>query len=219
MSSRTPRVPWSDVEIEFLVRLYPHVRTEALVQVFERPLTSIYHKAGQLGLRKSEAFLASPAACRLRRGDEVGKASRFKPGQTPWNKGSHYVAGGRSAETRFRPGQKPHTWRPIGHTRVTKDGYLQRKVADTGCTRRDYVGIHHLVWRMHGRSVPHGHALVFVDGDKTHIDINNLELIPRAELMRRNTVHNLPPELKEVVDLKRRLSWQLTNLEKRAHGE
>ena len=121
--------------------------------------------------------------------------------------------------TRFKKGNRPHTWHPIGHTRVTKDGYLQRKTADTGVTRRDYVHIHHLVWRMHGGTVPPGHALVFRDGDRLNLDINNLELITRAEFMRRNTVHRLPPDLKQVADLKRQLSRKLTYIERSSHEQ
>lgn len=93
-----------------------------------------------------------------------------------------------------KPGEMPHNWRAVGADRVSKEGYLQRKIADTGVSRRDYVPVHHLIWRMHGRDIPPGYALCFVDGDKSNVDINNLELVSRAELMRRNSVHQLPKE-------------------------
>lgn len=218
MTERKPRTTWLDIEEKFLAHAYPTVRTESIAEVLQRPLSSIYRKASQLGLRKTSAYLEAING-RFREGSGSGKDCRFKPGQTPWNKGTRFVAGGRSTQTQFRAGQKPHTWRPVGHNRITKEGYLQRKVSDTCCTRRDYVGIHHLVWRMHGRHVPDGYALVFADGDKRNFDINNLELVHRADLMRRNSVHNLPPDLKEVVDLKRIISRRINTLEKKAHGK
>ena len=43
---------------------------------------------------------------------------------------------------------------------------LERKLTDTGVTRRDFVCIHHIIWREAGREIPPGHALVFKDGNK-----------------------------------------------------
>ncbi|EMM6737362.1 HNH endonuclease, partial [Pseudomonas aeruginosa] len=42
--------------------------------------------------------------------------------------------------TRFKKGQKPHTWLPVGSTRISADGYLQRKISDTGYPPRDWKG-------------------------------------------------------------------------------
>lgn len=207
---------WQDWEIEVVRAVYPYVSTAKLADAMGCTRDQIYRLADRLALKKTAAYLASPDACRMRRGDKLGAAFRFKPGHATWNKGTRYVAGGRSAETRFKPGTRPHTWRPIGSERVSKEGYLQRKIADTGCTRRDYVGVHHLVWRLHGLEVPAGHALVFRDGDKRNFDINNLELISRRELMSRNTVHRLPKELALVVQLKGAVQRQINKRERRA---
>lgn len=193
--------PWSAADDDALRRLYTELSASAVARHLGRTRSAVRNRITALGLRKDT------------------NGGRFLPGQQPWNKGIRYTAGGKSAQTRFKKGNRPHTWHPIGHTRVTKDGYLQRKTADTGCTRRDYAHIHHLVWRMHGGAVPAGHALVFRDGDRLNLDINNLELITRAELMRRNTVHRLPPDLKQVVDLKRQLSRKLTYLERSSHEQ
>jgi hypothetical protein len=73
-----------------------------LAKTFGLALQQVYHKAASLGLKKSEAYLDSEFANRLRRGDQVGASTRFRKGGTSWNKGRSYTAGGRSAETRFR---------------------------------------------------------------------------------------------------------------------
>ena len=74
---------------------------------------------------------------------------------------------------------------PIGSERVTKDGYLQRKVTDTGYTPKDWVAVSHIEWEKHsGRKVPKGHAVIFRDSNNRNFAPANLELISRADLMR-----------------------------------
>ncbi|WP_218117922.1 HNH endonuclease signature motif containing protein [Nitrosospira sp. Nl5] len=155
--------------------------------------------ATMLGIRKSDAYLASPAACRLRRGDNVGSASRFKKGQSAWNKGIHFDSGGRSAETRFRPGTVPPNHKPAGTTRISKDGYLEIKIAEG---MYQWRLLHREIWKeAHGEYPARGTALIFKDGNKQNCNIANLEVLTRKELMLRNSVHNLPEEIKEVIRL------------------
>lgn len=135
--------------------------------------------------------------------------SRFKQGGVPWNKGMTYRPGGRAAETQFKPGNRPQTWVPIGTERLDKDGMLWRKVADTRSKKRDWICVHVALWEsVHGPR-PKGRAIVFRDGNKAHIAIENLECIDRAELMRRNTVHRLPKELARAVQLLGALNRQI----------
>ncbi len=64
----------------------------------------------------------------------MGKDTRFKPGNLPHNCGKPFHAGGRSVETQYQPGNRSGAaialYRQIGAERVTRDGYLQRKVTD-----------------------------------------------------------------------------------------
>lgn len=213
------RRAWTDIEVSVLRQHYPDTPSATLAQALERPVCEIYRKANALGLRKTAAYMASEAACRLRRGDNIGIGTQFRKGQDAWNKGLHYTPGGRCAETQFRPGQKPHTWHPIGHERLTKEGYLQRKMTDTGVTRRDYVAVHHLVWIAAHGPIPPGHAVAFKDGDKTRIELDNLELISRADLMRRNTRHNLPKPVADVIALRAALNRKINQLRRNAHEQ
>jgi hypothetical protein len=157
-----------------------------------------------LGLKKSAEWLASAEACKLRRNPEVGASRRFKKGETPWNKGLRHPPGwapGRIRDGQFKKGNRPQTWVPVGSRRYSKDGYLQRKVSETGYPPQDWVAEHVLLWRKKHGCVPPGHKIVFKDGDKKHIVLKNLEMISNAEMMRRNSVHNLPPELQKVIQL------------------
>lgn len=184
--------PWTGEEDHKLRQLYARCSNAAIANHLDRSESAIQNRARLLGLRKDADFAAMQSS-----------KHQFKKGQTPANKGKRHPPRGRAAETQFKPGNKPQTWVPIGSNRVSKEGYLQRKVSDTGCTRHDFVPVHRLVWRMHGRELPPGHALVFIDGNHLNVDINNLELISRAELMRRNSRHTrYPQEINELIHLR-----------------
>jgi len=207
---------WTKQELATLRAMYADTKTENLAALMGCTERAIYKAAGKLGLKKSAAYLASPDACRLRRGQHVGTATQFKPGQEPWNKGMHHTTGGRSSETRFKPGNKPHTWRPLGHERLTKEGYLQRKMADTGCTRKDYVPVHHLAWKEAGREIPPGYALTFRDGNKRNFALENLDLVTRADLLLRNSYHNYPKDVVQAIQLRGALNRKINRLTKEA---
>lgn len=197
LSANRQQRPWLPREDAQLSALYATHSARAVALMLNRTKSSIKNRACVLNLQKGH-----------------NNPGRFLPGSTPWNKGTHYVSGGNSVLTQFKKGQHPHSWRPIGHTRTRSDEYMERKTADTGNTRHDYVLIHHLVWRMHGHSIPRGQVLVFRDGDRRNFDINNLQLIKRQELMQRNSVHNLPAEVKELVSIKARIVRKINQMEK-----
>jgi hypothetical protein len=121
-----PKKFWTPAEIARLRELYPDAKTENLVAVFGRPVRSIYFAANKNGIRKSAAYLASPEACRLRRGDQVGAVSRFPAGHVPFNKGLRrpgWADGGDAVQAGraqghccgevVRAGHDPRRWRGL----------------------------------------------------------------------------------------------------------
>jgi hypothetical protein len=134
----------------------------------------------------------------LRHGIKTGRTGRFV-------KGGPYIDGSgskRGSPTSFKPGHLPHNHNPIGHVRISKDGYQQVKLTDTRNHRRDYHFIHRLVWQHYHGDIPPGHIIVFRDGDKWNFNIDNLELISRAVHAVRCKMgyYNYPPELKPQLD-------------------
>lgn len=211
MSARTQqtRRTWTTTDDALLRERYPHEPTAALARALHRTNTSVYQRAHHLGVRKRAAYLASPAAWRFRRGAPVGVEHRFQPGQVPHNQGLRHPPGwapGRMADTQFKPGQlsgrAEALLAPVGTEVIDPGGYRKRKVradAMPGQSRQNWAFVHVLVWEAAHGPVPAGHAVVFRNGNKADIRIGNLELITRAELMRRNTVHRFPPELKSAI--------------------
>lgn len=210
---------WTDDEVAELRRLFPDHTAREISERTGRGVRSIELKARQLGLRKTSEWIAERARAAMADPSHPARRTQWQTGHEPYNKGKPHPARGRTLETMFQPGNRPHTWMPIGSNRTSKEGYLQRKTADTGCTRRDYAPIHHLVWRMHGRTVPAGYALCFIDGDKRNFDINNLELVHRSELMRRNSVHRLPKEAALAYQLVGCIRRQINRRTRQQHQE
>lgn len=166
---------WEPFEDEVLRQVYPDWPARLIAELFGLTITTIYKRAATLGLRKSDRFMSETTRARMASPTHGGHATKFKKGHASWNKGMKGLdIGGK--ETRFKRGERHGAavglWQPIGAEREV-DGYLQRKVTDTGYAPRDYRPVHHLVWQAAGREIPVGHALVFRDGNRRNIDLDD----------------------------------------------
>lgn len=196
--------------MDLLREHYPDEDTVELAKTLGRPPDRVIKKACLMGIGKSAAYLKA----RYEKMRAAGLPKQFMPGAIPWNKGIVYHAEGRSVEHQFQPGHRPKNWLPIGSERMTK-GYLERKVTDTGDTSHDFRLVHHLVWEEAGRgSVPVTHALVFRDGNRRNMDPENLELVSREDLMRRNSCHNYGPEIARLCQLVGAINRKINNVTK-----
>lgn len=181
---------WSSQELEYLRKHYPDRNNADLARELNRTATSVMQCATKLKLSKSDEFKTSPAS------------GRRQPGQTPWNKGVPRSSGlhPNSRKTQFKKGRTRNVTHPVGATRVNKDGYVEIKTGDEPFPVRQWEHYHRLVWTRHHGPIPKGCVVVFKPGKHTtnpeEIVIENLEMITRAELMERNTVHRYPAELR-----------------------
>ena len=210
--------PWTAAQLRTLRRLYPDLPASRVAKACRRPLSSVYQKAAQLGLRKSAAFLASDLSGRIRRGrtDPRMTATQFRPGHQTWNKGVHYVAGGRSAETRFRPGHYSQRWDAeaysLGALRVTTDGVLMIK-ATPDRDRSSWQIMARFVWETEVGPIPRGHVVRARNGDSHDTRIENLELVSRADNARRNSLWtNYPREVAQLIQLKGAIRRQVNRI-------
>lgn len=116
----------------------------------------------------------------LRMGLKTGRTGCFSPGQKTWNKGLKGYMGANA--TSFRKGNTPFNHKPVGHERITVDGYVEIKTAEPNVFKLK----HRLNWeKVHGE-IPKDHVVVFKNMDKQDCRIENLMLISRAELVRLN---------------------------------
>ena len=209
MKAKMNRHTWTASDTAELQRRFPVEHTARLASSMGLREKQVISKAKAMGLRKSPAYMSSPAAGRT--DGKRGEKTRFQPGMTPWNKGLSWDSGGRSHETRFKPGTTPPNRREVGSLRVNSEGYIDIK---TSPGARAWVPLHRWNWRLaHGEYPPRGMALVFKDGNRHNCDIGNLELISRSQLMSRNTVHNYPKEIAELVQLRGAITRQINKRE------
>lgn len=217
------RRAWTDAERQLLADMYPHCHTADVAAWLQCTVRQCYAAAARWGIVKSEEFLHSAESGRLtsERITERMVAGRFQRGMTPWNKGQHYQAGGRSAQTRFKPGRRPSTTQPIGSYRLDTQGLLQRKVADTpGPNHLRWRGVHELVWIEANGPLPAGHVVCFRPGQRTNvleeITLDRVECLSRAEIARRNHPMNKSPELARLVQLKGAITRQVNRIAREA---
>lgn len=105
----------------------------------------------------------------------------YKKGSIPWNKGKKGYMG--ANKTSFKKGHKPKNWRPIGSERVDAEGYTLIKVSNEGCKHKMWALKHRIVWEQHHKKkIPRGSVIIFADGDKSNLSIENLICVTRNEL-------------------------------------
>lgn len=197
---------WTPELIKQLERLYPDITAAVVAEKLGVTVRQVYGKAAQLGLRKSDAFNASPASGRT--DGRIGVGTRFTKGQHSWNQGMKGLHTG-GVETQFAKGHRPKNWKPVGSTRVNIDGYVEIKTSEP----KKWEQLQRVRWKeTTGDYPPRGMVIAFRDGNKQNCDPDNLELISRADNMRRNTIHNYPEDIKGAIRLlskvKRKINGQ-----------
>lgn len=88
--------------------------------------------------------------------------------------------------TMFKKGDVPANHMEVGEYTHTTDGYLIRKVKETGPQWERFEFVHRAAWEEHNGPVPEGKMVSFLDGNKDNCDIENLVLIDNAENLEMN---------------------------------
>lgn len=207
--------------LELLRQHYATTRTADLAEALGVSVHSVYAQAGRMGLKKEINLIAEMARQVLvNRPDHPVMSTRFQPGMRPWNQGMKGLQIG-GTETRFKPGNRPHTWLPVGTLRINQDGMLERKYSDDpGGPHKRWRTVARLVWEEAHGPMPAGHAVVFKPGRAStkleEITLDAVECISRSELMRRNTLHRYGQEVVQTIRLRARLVRAINSKEKEA---
>lgn len=147
--------------------------------------------------------------------------SRLKKGNIPSNKGKkwdEYLPKDiqeRCRKGTFKKGQIPPNKLEVGA--ITTRSYGSRggrkkykvKFIKTGLGNLDWQPLHLFNWNAAGLDIPEGYVIAFKNGDVMNTELENLEIISMAENMKRNTIHNYPDDLKEILMLKGRIKRQI----------
>jgi len=190
--TRGAPIRYSDAEL-FWIHDHRHLPRRELharfVEVWQRP----------------EVTLENIKALCTRRGWTTGRTGQFVKGQPSPNKGRKGFAPPGSEKGWFRKGERRgranSNWKPVGTERVSKEGYVERKIRDDGPLWKRWRAVHLIRWEAAHGPVPEGHCLKCLDGDRQNTDPANWACVPRALLPRlagrwRLSYDAAPPELK-----------------------
>lgn len=153
------------------------------------------HAAFCQRFRRDDVSVSNFHALCKRKGWMTGRTGRIEPGNIPMNKGKlcEPGKGGRHPKaraTQFRAGERRgvavRLYKPIGTERVSKDGYIERKIHDGMPLQSRWRAVHLLRWEAINGPLPAGHALKCLNGDKADTEPSNWEALPRAVLARLN---------------------------------
>jgi len=152
-------------EISFIKRHFAGRSRAAMTELFNQQ-----YFTSPITLAQMTAFLKNH---KLRNGLD----GRFRPGQAVHNKGTKGLHSGSS--TSFKKGRLPWNYLPVGSERVNGDGYVDVKIADP----KTWKAKHLLIWEAANGKVPEGHIIIFADGNKMNLTLDNLIMVTRAELV------------------------------------
>ena len=164
MRKKTPIHVYTDAEKDFMRDYLPGVPRREFAILFNEHFGLTLTASQIIGATKRYGFFN-------------GLDFRFRPGQVSHNKGIRKVYPG-CEKTWFSKGHMPHNHKPVGSERINRDGYREIKIEEP----KKWRGLHVLVWEKANGPVPKGYAVVFGDGDRTNVDLENLILLTRAEL-------------------------------------
>lgn len=225
------RTHWTPEMDSMLRRLYTHHSAAECALEIGVSAAAICGRVTVLGLHKPRSWMADRARQRWAEGRHTAsRATCFKLGATPFNKGlpmSEWMpqaSADKCSRTQFRPGQMAgaamHNWVPVGTEKV-RDGLLCRKVTDDPNVypAARWQPVSRLVWEAEHGPIPAGHIVRFRDGMATthrdSITLDRLELVTRAENMRRNSYHTrYPKEVAQLIQLKCALNRKINNRSK-----
>lgn len=205
-----------DVEhVDYIKVHYATASTASIAQHIGHPAASVYRLANKMGLRKSEAYLATAASGRMGKGSTLGASTRFQKGHATHNKGKRMPEHIRAkvARTWFAKGNLPHNTKEDGYTSIRKDS-SGRHYIFIRTALGVHVHLHRKLWTDAHGAVPKGHCIAFRDGDSMNCTLENLECITLAERMSRTTIHNYPPDMRKAMRVLGKLRKTI-----REHGE
>lgn len=122
----------------------------------------------------------------------TGRTGRFEKGQAAHNKGQKMPKEvyEKAKYTMFSKGHTPANHKPVGSERVNVDGYIEIKVEEP----RKWRLKHNVIWEQHNGKIPKNCVVIFLDGDKSNVSVENLKLIKRSELLIMNRYNLYGPD-------------------------
>lgn len=189
MNKKGPTPKYGDEIVEFVRK---HVKTHTDQEIAQM----VSEKWNMVVTRPSIQNL------KLRHGIRSGvRRGTFPKGHEPFNKGTKGLMNVGGNKTSFKKGDQPINYLPIGTERINRQGYVMVKVQDHGHYGQRWKLKSRIVWEQHhGRKLGPNDNIMFLDGDRQNLSIDNLKLIDDAEhaVMSKNRLHFKHADLTEI---------------------
>lgn len=166
MIKKAPR-RYTKEELDYIRKIAPGRHYHEIVEMFNKKFER------QIDAKKLKETLGN-------HGISTGLTGRFEKGHVPVNKGKKFPGTGNRAT--FRKGNVPANKMNVGEDIITTDGYVKTKIAEPNLW--EYK--HKLIWAEAHGPIPEKHSVIFADGNKLNLSIDNLLLVSRAELLMLN---------------------------------
>ena len=190
---------WSDAEIAYLREKYADTRIEELVEYFGL----------NVGIKKSIDLIRELAKENI--SDKFLSYSK-KKGDVPHNKGVKMRPDvyARCKGTMFKKGNMPANTKEDGFLSVR--GNSGFKCLYVRVSLGKWTPYSRYIWEQHNGAIPPNHIIAFKDGNWQNCDISNLTLMSRGDNMKRNSLHNYPKEISNLIALRAAFSRKVNNL-------
>lgn len=163
---------WSEEEIGFIRKIYPYYENKEISKMVKEKFSFDVSTRNLQNVRNKYKIPKKV----------IPNSGCYRKGDVPWNKGREMSDETKEKvkKTWFKKGQIPKNHKPVGSTRVDRDGYKLIKIAEPN----KWALYHrHLYEKEHGEKLKKNEAVIFADGDKTNFDIDNLVKVSRANLL------------------------------------
>ena len=167
IKDRNPRHKWTDKEKEYLTQIYKKNDYDTILKMMNNKFKYSFDRKQIISFMKRNKL----------KSEAIKNNGRFSKGMTPWNKGLSYQPNNK--ETRFKKGHITSNYRQVGEERINIDGYIEIKVAEPNKWRLK----HRVIYEKHHGEIPKDHVVIFADRNKMNLDIDNLILVSRHQLL------------------------------------
>ena len=163
---------WTEEEINFLREVYPHYPNKEVIEMLK----------DKFGIETSRRNLLNVKNRYNIPNKVIPNSGCYRKGKEPWNKGKTMPEETKAKvkKTWFKKGQIPKNHRPVGSTRIDRDGYKLIKIAEPN---KWIVYSRYVYEKAHGEKLKKNEAIIFADGNKLNFDIDNLVKVSRANLL------------------------------------
>lgn len=163
---------WSEEEIEFIREVYPYYENKEISKMVKEKFGFDVSTRNLQNVRNKYKIPKKV----------IPNSGCYRKGDVPWNKGREMSDETKEKvkKTWFKKGQIPKNHKPVGSTRVDRDGYKLIKIAEP-----NKWALYHrrLYEKEHGEKLKKNEAVIFADGDKSNFDLDNLVKVSRANLL------------------------------------